>query len=37
MNNCFFDSKSTQDFAEFQEICKNFKTKTKMEVVGILK
>ena len=36
-SNCSFRNKATQDFAEFWEICGNFKAKTKMEDEGIFK
>ena len=36
-NNCPFCNKTTQDFAEFGEICGNLKAKTKTEDEGILK
>ena len=36
-NNCSFFNKTTQDFAEFWEICGNFNNKTKTEDEGILK
>ena len=35
--NCSFCNKTTQDFAEFWEICGNFKAKTKTEDEGILR
>ena len=37
MNYCTFGTKTAQDFAEFWEICGNFKAKTKMEDEGIFK
>ena len=35
-NNCPFCNKTTQDFAEFGEICGNLKAKTKTEDEGVL-
>ena len=36
-NNCSFCNETTQDFAEFWEIWRNFKAKTKTEDEGILR